>query len=355
MKNTLKILALSITAFTAQAEQTATITGDNGKSEMQNIGDSLVQDVRTNSTSMQLGNSANANGASISVPTTVDTRDQNTVAVNPTTTSQGGTSNATGNTSDNRSSVGNTSASNGGNTVAGTVTGANTSTNTTTSAGGTVGNTSAAGGAGGSAAGGHASSTSAGGNAAQRQGQRQSADNQVSTGATTIAVDSADRSSSSYRAVAFAPVIHGPAAPALAAGPMVVVPGQCGPRVLIVRRDVVGSRFGVWGGQQDVLQGQDEITAPAPEPFVQVGPYLMGHSVTVYTAVLGTSSAASLSLAGYGKEGQGAQGGGSTGGQLQQMVQRIAVRECVMAQMAALEAVQREPVALVQPTRQDRN
>lgn len=45
MKNTLKILALSITAFAAQAEQTATITGDNGKSEMQNIGDSLVQDV----------------------------------------------------------------------------------------------------------------------------------------------------------------------------------------------------------------------------------------------------------------------------------------------------------------------
>ena len=339
MKPYIPIIALALCSA-VQAQQTTTVEGDNlGKIDQQNIGDSLVQDVRTNSTSTQLGNSANANGASISVPTNVDTRDQNTVAVNPTTTSAGGSSTATGNTSDTASSVGNTSASNGGNTVAGgAVTGANTSANTT---------------------------TSAGGNATQRQGIAGSgnSDNRqasnVTTGQTVVAVDSAHRSSSNYRAVSWAPVIHGPAAPALAAGALVVVPGQCGPRVLIVRRDVVGSRFGVWGGQQEVLQGQDEIIAPAPEPFAQVGPYLMGHSITTYTAVLGTSSAASLTLAGFSRQGDGAQGGGSTGGQMQQLVQRVTIRECLFAQAAPapLPAVQvrSEPVALVQPARQDRN
>lgn len=345
------ILALALqSAAQADPVQSNTATGDNARQDNQLIGDTNASENHSNSQSTQLGNSANANGATIT--TGVDTRDQNTV--NSTTSSAGGSSTATGNTADNKSSVGNTTSSSGGNSVAGgAVTGANTSANTnnSTSAGGT---------------GGQSNSTSAGGTAAQGQGQRQgitgsgNSDSRISTGPTVIAVDTADRSSNTYRATTWAPVIHGSAAPALAAGALVVVPGQCGPRVLIVRRDVIGTRFGLLGGQQDVVQGQDEIVAPAPVPFAQVGPLLMGHAVTVYTAILGTSSAASLSLAGYGKDGQGAQGGGAASGQLQQIVQRVVVRECVYAHEAVSVAhtpapIRIEPTPLDKPVRQDRN
>lgn len=98
-----------------------------------------------------------------------------------------------------------------------------------------------------------------------------------------------------------------------------------------MRRDVTGVRFGVWGGQSEVLQGYDEVVAPAGVAFIQNGPYLIGHKVTTYTATLGTSSAGSLSIGGFGKSGEGAQGGGATSGSLQQMVQRHTVRECIMA------------------------
>ena len=397
MKNTLKILALSITAFAAQAEQTATITGDNGKSEMQNIGDSLVQDVRTNSTSTQLGNSANANGASISVPTNVDTRDQNTVAVNPTTTSAGGSSHGNLSSNDNRSAVGNTSSNSGGNNLAdtndnrstatsGPVTGtntsrfdaANTSRNDTSSsangtnlssnrtassaAGGAGGSASAGGGAGGQGGSGGSggsggNSQAAGGSSQQGQSQGLRESGNSSTRSATR-VDASDRSVTNYtsRATVLPPTVHGAAAPPLAVGQMAVVSSACGPRVGIVRRDIVGKRFGVWGGQDDVLQGQDEITAPAAQPFVVVDGYLLGHIVTTYTTTVGTSSAGSFSVGGYGKSGEGAQGGGAASGQLQQIVQRVVVTECLMPQVAAVVVPQpdHKPVPAPLP-RQDRN
>lgn len=337
MKKTLFALALAA-AFGAMAQQTTTVEGDlTGKVDNQNIGDTNVSDVRSNSDSTQIGNSANANGANITVPTNVDTRDQNTVNVNPVTNSAGGA--ATGNRSDNANnsaaSVGPTTATSG--PVTGTNTGKVDSTNVLGQQQGIKGsgNSKATGGQGGT---GGSSGASAQGGAAQG-GSASTGPISNTLGASSgversgnsaVQVDASDRSSTQYssRAVVWAPVVH-TTAPALAAGALVVVPGACGPRVNIVRRDVVGQRFGVMGGQQEVMQGQDETTAPAANLFLVVEGFLVGHSVTTYTASVGTSSASSFSLGGFSNNGGGAQGGGSTGGQLQQLVQRVAVRECI--------------------------
>ena len=168
---------------------------------------------------------------------------------------------------------------------------------------------------------------------ANQLGQKTNASSDGSGNSLTT-VDASDRSNTTYnsKTTVWAPVVHGPAAPALGVGVIAVMPSTCGPRVKIVQRPVVGVRFGVWGGQTDVAQGYDEILEDADEPFVQRGEYRMGHEVVTYTATLGTSSAGSLSLSGFGKNGDGAQGGGATSGALQQLVQRHTVRQCVMAQ-----------------------
>lgn len=134
----------------------------------------------------------------------------------------------------------------------------------------------------------------------------------------------------------WAPVVHGAGAPALAAANLVVVPGQCGPRVRVVKTAVVGKRFGIWGGQSDVEQGADAELQSDAVPFIEVMGYMMGHQVTQYTAVIGTSSGASFSLGGFGKDGQAAQGGAAASGQLQQIVAKVQVLDCVFAQPKAL-------------------
>ena len=335
MKKLITIAALALCGM-AQADpvQSTTITGDNGRADHQLIGDTDASQNDINSTSTQLGNSANANGATIT--TGVDTRDQNTV------NSAGGAAmggSATGNTADNRSAVGNTSASSGGNSVAGgAVTGATTGT--------VQGSTT------GSVAGQNTSTTTSGGGAGGNSGAAaQGGAGAAGNSATTV--DARNQSQYSSRATVWAPVTHGPAAPALAAAGLVVVPGDCGPRVGIVRRDVVGDHTGMFGGRE-VVQGQDEISAPAAEPFVQIGPYLMGHRVTVYTAVIGTSSGSSASLAGFGGVGNGAQLGGSANGQRQQVTQRVTIQECVMAQAVPQPQVVLQQT-LVPAPRQDRN
>lgn len=315
MKNTIVAITIAAAFSTAYADPVQSggqVTGDNAtvKVDQQLIGDTNASADHTQSTSTQLGNSANANGATVSP--SIDTRDQNTFTPTSTTTSAGGSSTATGNTSANNSSVGNTT------------TGASTATtgpSVALAAGGKATGGSASGGAGGQ---GGASSSNSGGNTLA-QSTRAALDK---SGNSTVVVDASDRS----RAVAWAPVIPGPVAAPLAVGNMSVMEGRCGPRVEIRRRDVIGKRFGAWGGQQDVVQGQDEITAPADQLFIQSGPYLMGHRVIRYMAVLGTSSAASFSVGGFSNSGGGAQGGAGGSGQMQQMVSRVAVEECVMAQ-----------------------
>jgi hypothetical protein len=446
MKKSLISLAV-FAAITAHAQQTTNVTGDNtGKVDQQNIGDTTTNQNDINSQSTQLGNSANANGATIT--TNADTRDQNTFNPTATTTSHGGSAHggsAHGNKSDNdnRSSVGNVgsastignaqlgtssvgaiSASNGNNTNGpnsnGDMTGGN-NTNTVDALGG-------AGGHGGSAkqgqvalGGSNKDSSDRSDNStrnftgANEQGQGQSSENALilkssntlsngsssnsqggtggssssqtgastssaqtgastsnggssssqtgastsqggasggntmglaGSGNSTTTVDAADRSTTNYssRAVTWAPVIHGPAAPALAAANVVVVPGVCGPRVVIARQAIEGVRFGVWGGQTSVQQGYDEVAQEADQPFLQQGPYLMGHIVVTYTAVVGTSSGGSLSVGGFGRSGDGAQGGGSTSGAMQQVVQRVTARACIFAQ-----ETQEKPVVVPVP------
>lgn len=314
---------------------------------------------------------------------------------------------ATGNWSDNdnRSSVGNVST---GPSSASTGPVTSTNNNTTGPSSASVGNTTANGGTGGTggrggdggnaiAAGGSATGGNAAGGAAnQQQGIDRSGnsavDNKVSNGSSsggntlsngsastsgatsgsrsnsggntlatrssadnsgnsTNVIDAGNRSVNTYtsKTTVWAPVVHGPAAPALAAGPMVVTPGKCGPRVIISRRDIIGVRFGVWGGQTEVIQGQDEIYSPAAERFIEDGGVRWGHDVTVFTAVIATSSAGSLSVGGFGKNGEGAQGGGATSGALQQVVQRVTVRECAWSNQEVVVTVDAAPITYIAP------
>jgi hypothetical protein len=357
------LISLAIfAAFGVQAQQTADITGDAAQVDQQNIGDSTTNQNDINSQSTQLGNSANANGAAIT--TNVDTRDQNTF--NPTADTKsyatGGSAHGNKSDNDNRSSVGNTSSSSGGNSLHGTNKSDNTNTaaakqgqdqgqgqsssnalalksnnslsngSASTSQGGTGGTGGTSSAQGGTSTAQTGASTSQGGNSTSQGGA--SGGNVLgldsSGGNSTTNVDASDNSVS--RSVAWAPVSHGPAAPALAAANLVVSNDTCGPRVVIVRRPIEGVRFGVWGGQSAVQQGYDEVAHEAEPAFVQQGENLMGHKVTTYTAVVGTSSGGSLSLGGFGRSGDGAQGGGSTTGAMQQVVQRVTVRACVFAQ-----------------------
>lgn len=339
MKRLTILAAATLLAFTAHAQNApqSNTVGQNGSLDQQIIGDTSTTADHTQSHATQIGNAANANGAQLS--TVNDTRDQNTNNV------QGGAANST-------------------------ATGANQSV-TAGRADVNVGpsTSSAAGGQGGQ--GGAASSTgingqqqgiAGSGNSANRNSQatNTSAGNGAGSGNrtdNTTRVDASDRSSTSYEAktTVWAPVIHGAAAPALAAANLVMLPGVCGPRVWVERVPVVGKRFGVWGGQSDVEQGYDDMIRPEAEPFVQRGAYLIGHQVTQFTAVVGTSSAGSFSLGGYGKNGDGAQGGGAASGQLQQIIAKVQVRECVMATPQRVEPVEILPVLAPLAPRADRN
>jgi hypothetical protein len=193
------------------------------------------------------------------------------------------------------------------------------------------GNAQALGGAGG---------VGLGGSAAQRQQQQQGQSltnqNQNSSGVVIQGNQAGSGDRTSYNATAWAPVIHGPAAPALASGNLVVVPGVCGPRVRVITTQVVGQHYGAMGGQTDTPNGYtetlgeylDEYGYPA-EPFVQRGGYLIGHQVTQYAAILGTSSAASFSVGGF-VDSKGLQGGAAGSGARQQLVKGLQVSECIV-------------------------
>lgn len=152
---------------------------------------------------------------------------------------------------------------------------------------------------------------------------------------------SGDRSSF----VAWAPVIHGPAAPALASANLVVVPGVCGPRVRVITSQIVGQHYGPAGGRYEENRGYMETLGPwlnddgnPGAPFVWRDGFMLGHVVTQYAAVVGTSSAASFSLGGF-VDSKGLQGGAAGSGAAQQLVKSIQVSDCVYA-MPKPEVVQ---------------
>lgn len=225
------------------------------------------------------------------------------------------------------------------------------------------------GGAGGAsssnATGGQSNSTATGGAAAQRQqqlqDQRMTSQNQNSSGVVIQGAQAGSGDRSTYTATAWAPIIHGPAAPALAAGNLVVVPGVCGPRVRVITTQVVGQHYGAMGGQTDTPNGYtetlgeylDENGNPA-EPFVRRGGYLIGHQVTQYAAILGTSSAASFSVGGF-VDSKGLQGGAAGSGARQQLVKGLQVMECVVPVALPLPAATAvpapAPAAVIKPKR----
>lgn len=406
MNKTLFSLAIVAVAVSAQAQTFSPTLGQGATLDQQVIGDTSASADRTQSTSIQQGNSANQLGNSLG--NNVDTRDQNTVN-SAGGSATGGTANGNHSANDNRSSVGNTSSSSGGNnlsnggnttggnTMVGGSTGGNTLSNGSSSGGNTMtgGANTAQGGAGGSSssngtnAQGQAQGIDRSGNSANSnangQGQQQAnngtnaqgqtsantntaggntggnsrnsqattttAGNGAGAGAgsgnrtenrtnTALAVDASDRSSTVYesRAVAWAPVIHGPAAAPLAAANLVVVPGKCGPRMMVVSKNIVGQRF------KSILPDStfDQTTSdrlvtltdgngnPLP-PFENRGGFLMGHEVTILATTIGTSTAGSISLGIFGKSNDAAQGGSSSSGSVQQIVKEIELRECVFA------------------------
>lgn len=346
------LVAASLSSIADPVQQSTITTGDNSKVENseQLIGDTDASNNDITSTSTQLGNSANNNGASIST----DTRDQNTF--NPNTTITGGStdSNATGG-----SSIGNQSANDNKLSISGVSTGPSSSTS------------DAQGGAGGmasSSSGGNTLSngSSSGGNQLS-QSARSSSDG---SGNSVTSVDASNNSKYNSRATVWAPIIPGPAPAPLAAGRLIQSTGECGPRARTYDIPVYGTRFQLLGGQQQVVQGYAHELAIASIPYIYHETELphgkiatvFGSRVEAYTATLGTSSAGSLVVGGFGKQGDGGQVGTNTGGSLEQIVQRYTIRECVISQVF-IPSVQPTQIVLHQTLipeiapaqRQDRN
>lgn len=176
----------------------------------------------------------------------------------------------------------------------------------------------------------------------QRQKQQQAQQlsnrnaNQSAGGSVVIEgnqAGSGDRSSF----VAWAPVLHGPAAPALASANLVVVPGVCGPRVRVITTQIMGQHYGPMGGRYDEQRGYMETLGPwldengnIGNPFIWRDGFMLGHVVTQYAAVVGTSSAASFSVGGF-VDSKGLQGGAAGSGAAQQLVKSLQVAECLYA------------------------
>lgn len=215
--------------------------------------------------------------------------------------------------------------------------------------------------------GGKSMSNAAGGNATanggrqqqqQAQQQRQSLNNTNAnqSGGGSVVIEgnqsgSGDRSSF----VAWAPVIHGPAAPALASANLVVVPGVCGPRVRVITSQIVGQHYGPAGGRYEENRGYMETLGPwldedgnPGKPFVWRDGFMLGHVVTQYAAVVGTSSAASFSLGGF-VDSKGLQGGAAGSGAAQQLVKSLQVMECVYATPAPYVAPIVTPAPVYKP------
>jgi hypothetical protein len=171
-----------------------------------------------------------------------------------------------------------------------------------------------------------------GGNQRQSQGQNvRTGGNNTNVNVSGAGGDGGRGDSFYSKTTVWAPVIHGPAAAPLAGAHIVVYTPRGGPRGALVCQPRVGQRVGGLGGGGAGGQGASEFFVPAHEPFVHRGNMVFGHEIVEYVTVVGTSTAGSFSLAGYGTDGNGAQGGASGGGMLQQMVVKVSVRECVMS------------------------
>lgn len=397
MKFSIKITAVATAALLVcgvTLGQTVTgAAGNNSPTDVKLMGD--VDNSKSQSTSNQINPSANAVG--VDLGNAVDVRNQNT------TTSGGGAGGAaTGNLSnnDNKSSagannslaqvvagqatVGPTSSQSGGNILGGATSGGNIVGPSTATAQGGAGGQGGQGGQGGAADVRSSNANSAKQGQGQGQGQQQgnlgingqSSKNVVDTGdntqstsagngagagagsgnktANVTRVDAADRSVTvntyEARAVAWAPIIQGPAAPALASANLIIIPGQCGPRVRVVATNVIGKQFGPFGGQYDVTQGQDTDTVMAQgadgqyEPYVVIGEDVLGQRVDRAVGAIGTSSSTNFSIGGFSGRGDAAQGGAGGSGALQQIVARSFVTDCVIGKVIKPKA---EPIVFV--------
>lgn len=324
-------LALAGSAL-AQPVNQADVAGNSGPIDQKHIGDTnQVQSDVTTKTDM-MGNANASMGNTISPTITTDVRNQ-------ATGGEGGSSIATGGKADGNTSTNNnqTNATTGASTsqggsvgFIGSTTGTNTSTNTSK-----VGVNSAN------------NSAANGGSSKQAQGIDTSGNSQTRTN-----VNASDNSVYNNRTVVHAPSIPGPAAPAIASGNMIHVPGECGPRAIVISHKVTGVSRGAWGGKDYVDQGYDQELVDDPVPFLIINGHEYGHAVTTVYTKIGVSYAASLNLGFYGKDQQGAQGGGGGSTNMERLVRSYTLRTCLIPKEKQAVIPQQ---TFVPAPRQDRN
>ncbi|RQO45186.1 hypothetical protein DBV14_24020 [Variovorax sp. KBW07] len=155
-------------------------------------------------------------------------------------------------------------------------------------------------------------------------------------------VDAADRSVTSNSYVSktiFVPAIVPPTPPSsLAVGNIVKETSACGPLQHVVKRPVAGTFIGLFSeskvdqGYTDELESyvgpNGEVEEYMQRPAPGGGYVLLGHQVSMYTAIIGVSGARNLALGGGGSQGSWGQGGTGTSSANQQLVTTIQLRLC---------------------------
>lgn len=161
-------------------------------------------------------------------------------------------------------------------------------------------------------------------------------------GNSQVAVDASDRSSTHYEAQAlYLPTIQ-TAAPALVAGPTLVVDrGVCGPRQAKRQERVTGTYVGLVK-RSTIDLGVDDELVPADEPYrywtdPQGVTHVFGHQVVTFASVNGVAASRALGLGGGKTGGDWGQAGASSGSSVQRTILRIQLQECELPLQSAPE------------------
>ncbi len=172
-----------------------------------------------------------------------------------------------------------------------------------------------------------------------------------------IALDVSDKSSNTYiregdRTLFIPSVVPATPPSSVASANVIKETSACGPLQSVVKREIHGVFFGVFGGQDIVKQGFTEELAPYRDETGNVAEYIVrpstygdrkvfGHQVTQYTAVIGISGARNFAIGGGGGTSQNwGQAGTGTSSANQQMVTTIQLRLCEVGTVRQEKPVQ---------------
>jgi len=162
-----------------------------------------------------------------------------------------------------------------------------------------------------------------------------------SGGNSSVSIDAADRSSTSYtsRATFIPPVIPATPAGTVAIGNIIKETAACGPLQSVVLTEIVGSHRGVFG-KSSVHQGYNYDLAPFEDengnqvdyrrvPLADGRGYqLFGHQPIITYTVIGISGGGNVSLGGGGNGGAFGQAGLGGSSNHTRLVANIQLRTC---------------------------